>query len=386
MSDGAPAAPPVALLEKMLSASAGALLTSLVVTPLDVIKVRMQAESSPSTASPGIKSSSTPTRWSPHWGPNAYIFCHRFRGHQKHSCGCRTLYIFEGTPRPTAAAAAGVAVAPPIRGTLDGILKIGRMEGLRGLWRGLSPTLLMSVPATVVYFLGYEAIREGLKGSAQLQGFLGPGRLEWAAPLMAGSAARIVAVSLISPLELLRTRMQHRGPQGGILAVARDIGRDVQRHGVRVLYRGLVPTLWRDVPFSALYWMGFERFRVIYRRLLATGGDAAHHPGGDNNSNNFLSSFLAGASSGMIAAAITTPFDVAKTRQQVHTLGQSPRHHKGIARHLAEIWRGEGLAGLVRGIVPRICRVAPSCAIMVGSYELGKAYLHARHGGGDARS
>jgi len=32
----------------------------------------------------------------------------------------------------------------------------------------------------------------------------------------------------------------------------------VANNGVLTLWRGLGPTLWRDVPFSAMYWYGYE--------------------------------------------------------------------------------------------------------------------------------
>lgn len=36
-----------------------------------------------------------------------------------------------------------------------------------------------------------------------------------------------------------------------------------------------------------------------------------------------------------------------------------------------EIARAEGTAGLWRGIVPRVAKIAPACGIMIGAYEMG---------------
>ena len=36
----------------------------------------------------------------------------------------------------------------------------------------------------------------------------------------------------------------------------------------------------------------------------------------------------------------------------------------------------EGWAGLFRGVAARVAKVAPSCAIMISCYELGKVALH----------
>lgn len=104
-----------------------------------------------------------------------------------------------------------------------------------------------------------------------------------------------------------------------ILDVWKGVSRMVQREGPQALWRGLLPTMLRDVPFSGIYWMGYEKIK----HSLAQREDLSH----------FQTSFIAGASSGMvsknkmdsehmlnilqIAAIITTPFDVVKTRRQV---------------------------------------------------------------------
>ena len=79
-----------------------------------------------------------------------------------------------------------------------------------------------------------------------------------------------------------------------------------------------------------------------------------------------------------MAAALTTPFDVAKTRRQVslaHHPPSTPIPPYSLVNQLKEIWRTEGAKGLTRGIVPRVAKVAPACAIMISSYEVGKVYF-----------
>jgi len=42
---------------------------------------------------------------------------------------------------------------------------------------------------------------------------------------------------------------------------------------------------------------------------------------------------------------------------------------------MSRIYKTEGIRGLFTGYVPRIVKVAPACAIMISSYEYGKAFF-----------
>ena len=57
----------------------------------------------------------------------------------------------------------------------------------------------------------------------------------------------------------------------------------------------------------------------------------------------------------------------------------------GTAATLVRIARQEGVAGLFAGVTARVAKVAPSCAIMIGTYEIVKRALGScddRDGGG----
>ena len=99
--------------------------------------------------------------------------------------------------------------------TLDGLRKIARNEGLTTLWRGLSPTLVMAVPANIIYFTGYEWLRFNTKSPIYKV------TKDEYAPLVAGSVARVLAATAVSPIELLRTRLQ--ASQGAPIAGRRRV-------------------------------------------------------------------------------------------------------------------------------------------------------------------
>jgi solute carrier family 25 protein 39/40 len=117
-----------------------------------------------------------------------------------------------------------------------------RREGATSLFRGLAPTLLMFASTNALYFPVYEQLRSEITQTYQTS----------AAPLIAGSLARAFVACLSSPLEYVRTNMQSNsatsGAGGGVLVVTSRIWKS----GAANMWSGLVPTLWRDVPHSAV--------------------------------------------------------------------------------------------------------------------------------------
>jgi len=275
--------------------------------------------------------------------------------------------------------------------TLDGLRKIARHEGVTTLWRGLSPTLVMTVPSNIIYFTGYDWLR--FNSQSPVNQLIADNY----APLVAGSGARTIAAMVVSPVEMFRTRMQASNSSSSTGHFRETLGglkEMVQSHGYTSLWRGLTLTLWRDVPFSGLYWWGYESIRGLLtdarekargRQLETTGPRSRARSRSQSREDHTLTltdSFIAGASSGAVASILTTPFDVGKTRQQIFkdASGLSPAgvqkilapEERSMPQLLWHIFKEEGMAGLWKGWIPRTLKVAPACAIMISCYEVGK--------------
>lgn len=136
--------------QQMLASCSGALLTSLFVTPLDVVKIRLQAQKSPFPKG------------------KCFVYCN---GLMDHTCVCTN-----GNSK------AWYKAPGHFNGTLDAFIKIVRREGIKSLWSGLPPTLIMAVPATVIYFTCYDQLRAALR--------VRMGSHAEEAPLLAGALAR----------------------------------------------------------------------------------------------------------------------------------------------------------------------------------------------------
>ena len=366
------------------------------VTPLDVVRVRLQSQSPPSplNLSKFPAYSTTFKQLPPDLGVTACCREVFFVGDNAEFC-----LAGSNASNTSVECAAEETQRRTFNSTLDGIKKIARNEGTLTLWRGLSPTLLMAVPANVIYFSGYDWLR--YHQSSPIRRFSN----DLYAPLIAGSVARVAAAICVSPIEMFRTRMQATsGSATGIFrSTLSGLHQMTQTQGYTSLWRGLTLTMWRDVPFSGLYWYGYEaaRNQLSDARVRMAGGSL--HPERsvtgkrqsqehETHSVTFVDSFLAGAISGGFAALVTTPFDVGKTRQQTY------RHRGDIAaelsgaksataeaakvvpkelsmpRFLYHIFKEEGAGGLFKGWAARCLKIAPACAIMISSYEVGKRW------------
>jgi len=151
----------VSTLQRIVSACVGSLITSFVVTPLDVIKVRLQAQSPVTYGTPEAPSAThvgSPVRGiSPTNLKECthYQFCNGLMDHMCSKDGSR---IF-GTPTMGHSPATDAHQPLRFRGTFDAFAKLIRHEGVASLWTGLPPTLLMAVPATVFYFTSYDEFK-----------------------------------------------------------------------------------------------------------------------------------------------------------------------------------------------------------------------------------
>lgn len=372
----------ISVLQQMIAACSGALVTSLFVNPLDVVKIRMQKQvkhggSSPKTATSSSATSKSFFEGSAHhrtsWAPSydlyrkfkvkgyvtpldvikvrlqaqrrpmtagsCFIYCN---GLMDHICKCEPLLL-----DVSKGIRSQVWYARPsnFSGTIDAFVKITKSEGVRSLWSGLPPTLVMAIPATVVYFTSYDNTLNYLKRNYNYNIWM---------PLLSGGAARTLCVTLISPLEMIRTKQQSEKLKYKDLWQA--IRKTTSEKGLRSLYTGLGPTLLRDVPFSCIYWAFYETVKGQLNDVM---------------NSKFSLSFVSGAIAGTLAAIATCPFDVIKTHRQIE-LGEREFfkvNETSTWKLLRRLKAQNGLKSLFSGLTPRVIKVAPACAIMIGTYE-----------------
>ncbi|MCL4119877.1 UNVERIFIED_CONTAM: hypothetical protein GTU68_059125, partial [Idotea baltica] len=245
------------------------LLKKFSVTPFDVVKVRLQAQQRDLLSS------------------RCFLYCN---GLMDHICNC-------AAPVRSTTTLSDPWYSRPIpnklNGTIDAFIKISRSEGFKSLWSGLPPTLIVAIPNTIIYLTSYEKALHLIR-----QHYYPQEQPFWAGGL-AGGFARSWAVTLFSPLELLRTKIQSQNIS--YKEVFRGLALELRTVGPSSLWRGWVPTVLRDVPFSVMYWMAYENMKHVSHQDPPT----------------FLFALFAGSVSGGVAGALTLPLDVVKTHQQI---------------------------------------------------------------------
>ncbi|CUM66689.1 uncharacterized protein PRCAT00004367001 [Priceomyces carsonii] len=344
----------ISLLQRMLSACLGSVVTSLVVTPFDVIRIRIQQQEM-------LPKDSVCCQFTvPEGGKNTLA-----------KSSAKVLQT-AGTTNSSELFWLGknycknAENCTRVTSTFQGFATVSKNEGLATLWRGLSINLLMAVPSNIIYFTGYDHIRDHSPLSDHPLN-----------PLFCGSLARILAATFVSPLELIKTRLQSIpagvGTNSNVMKVLlKDVFLSAREKGIGTLFTGLQITLWRDAPFSGIYWSCYELLKDKVSKTIGVDFGGVKNSVG-HDWKVFSVSFISGSISGSIAAFFTHPFDVGKTRLQITNQQLSKgKKERSMFSFLFSIYKREGIGALYSGFGPRVLKVAPSCAIMISSYELSK--------------
>ncbi|XP_053158926.1 mitochondrial carnitine/acylcarnitine carrier protein [Hemicordylus capensis] len=138
-------------------------------------------------------------------------------------------------------------------GPLDCAKQIYREAGIRGVYKGTVLTLMRDVPASGMYFMTYEWLKNILTPEGQNVGALSVPRI-----LFAGGMAGIFNWAVGIPPDVLKSRFQ-TAPPGKYPNGFRDVLRElVREEGVMSLYKGFTAVMIRAFPANAACFLGFE--------------------------------------------------------------------------------------------------------------------------------
>ncbi|KAI5780406.1 mitochondrial carrier protein [Geopyxis carbonaria] len=212
---------------------------------------------------------------------------------------------------------------------------------LRGLYHGIGSVALATIPASGTFFTVYELSRS----YAHLP-----------TPLASG-LAELASCAVFAPSEVLKQNAQ---VGGGTRAAFRRV-----QHWSH-LWRGYGALAARNLPFTALQFPVFEALKA--RWGVGAGVEAAQGMGVARTVG--LAGVAAGLS-GAVAAVVTTPVDVVKTRIML----DSGRRRR-VADVVREVVQGEGFwRGFWRGGALRAVWTFVGSGLYLGVYEGAKVAL-----------
>ncbi|XP_063235364.1 peroxisomal membrane protein PMP34 isoform X2 [Bacillus rossius redtenbacheri] len=155
-------------------------------------------------------------------------------------------------------------------GLIDGVLAVGREEGLRGLWSGTLPSLmLVSNPA--IQFMTYETLKRRLHRA------YGPEEFAGVVYFLVGAVAKAVATALTYPLQLVQTRLRHgRDNENARVrpTMLQLLTTIMRRHGVQGLFKGMEAKIIQTILTAALMFATYEKIANFVFRLLLNNSAA----------------------------------------------------------------------------------------------------------------
>ncbi|KAJ1648481.1 Cu/Pi carrier [Dispira simplex] len=241
----------------------------------------------------------------------------------------------------------------------DGWKKIGKAEGISGLYTGVGPTLIGYSFQGAFKYGFYEFFKHQY---SQLAGEENAFKYRTTLYLAASASAEVLADVALCPWEALKVRMQTTTTPFAAGTVA-GFSKILQTEGVNGFYKGLTPLWLRQIPYTMMKFATFERIvELIYAHALS-------RPKHEYSKNEQLGvSFLGGYLAGIFCAIVSHPADtmVSKLNNVSKAPGESTLQLAG------RIYKDIGMAGLWRGLGARIVMIGTLTGLQWFIYDIVK--------------
>ena len=232
------------------------------------------------------------------------------------------------------------------KGAVSAMATIAREEGIRkGLWAGTLPALCLWIPYTGIQFGMLNVLSTSSNNNNNF---------------LFGAVAGATATIATYPFDIIRTQLASQGIPKTYNGVFDAFYGLLRR---RKLYAGLGITLIEIVPATSVQ---FGVYGYLDKKMNSD----------KNSKNHFAKGFIAGS----CARVAIHPLDVMKKRLQVVGLKRAASYGAAETAHKAfplvvSILKTEGPRGFYKGLVPALCKSAPSSAITFGVYEFAIRFL-----------
>ncbi|XP_050527188.1 mitochondrial 2-oxoglutarate/malate carrier protein-like [Daktulosphaira vitifoliae] len=146
----------------------------------------------------------------------------------------------------------------------DALLRIGKEEGMVGLWRGTVPTVTKAMISNVTQLMSYDYAKTFFKKSYDMKEGL---VLHTVSSMISG----VVYAVCSCPIDVLKTRIQQqtfvngKGEYLNMLDASRKL---VKSEGITALWKGLPFYYMRIAPATVLLFIYMEQLNYAYKRYF----------------------------------------------------------------------------------------------------------------------
>ncbi|XP_074268204.1 mitochondrial carrier protein CoAc1 [Silene latifolia] len=197
--------------------------------------------------------------------------------------------------------------------------------------------------------------------------------------LIAGGAAGAFAKSSVAPLERIKILFQTRPDGFQSIGVYRSLKKVLKNEGIQGLYKGNGASVIRIIPYAALHFMAYERYRYwLYDNCPSLGTGS-------------IVDLLAGSAAGGTAVLCTYPLDLARTKLAYQVVdsrsnfgtstgfSRSSASYIGIRDVFRKVYNEGGARGLYRGVGPTLVGILPYAGLKFYIYEELKRKVPEEH-------
>ncbi|VFQ88078.1 unnamed protein product [Cuscuta campestris] len=145
---------------------------------------------------------------------------------------------------------------------VDATSQMAKKEGVTSLWRGSSLTVNRAMLVTASQLASYDQFKETIIEKGIMKDGLGT-------HVTASFAAGFVAALASNPVDVLKTRMMNMKVEAGKAAPyagAVDCAlKTIRAEGPMALYKGFIPTISRQGPFTVVLFVTLEQVRKLLK-------------------------------------------------------------------------------------------------------------------------
>ncbi|KAM6915182.1 solute carrier family 25 member 47-A [Xenentodon cancila] len=158
---------------------------------------------------------------------------------------------------------------PKYSGPIHCLLSIVKDEGFLGLYRGVLPLMLRDGPSYATYFLTYATMYEWLSGSSNK-------KLDWSSVMLAGGIAGMAGWTVGTPMDVIKARLQMDGARETkrYKGFCHCVTETVRVEGARVFFRSLGINCLRAFPVNMVVFFTYE----VLTGFLQAGPESADSP------------------------------------------------------------------------------------------------------------